>query len=237
VWLGTVLCARALATPPSVPPDLGRLAAYEQTLRANPTDLRTAATYRQAIIQAGQYDRAIDVFKNLVDRFPRLAEPHLNLAFAFIDKVPVSGKMRQAFLGRDAIDQLTKAIEIRPSPLAYYSRGLINLFYDALMFKRVPYGVADLERGFGMVHDRPLRPYHARFYVTMGDAYWKAKDTPRAKTVWKEGLQLFPDNIDLRRRVVREGKDLEWTVRDVIDPDRRVDTSLKDIWDDVDTLK
>lgn len=213
-----------------------RLLALESALKADPVSLQTGARYRQAIIDGGQYDRAIGLFRRILKQHPKSIEAHLNLAFACIDKVPDSGKIRQALLGKEAMDHLTAAIQIRPLPIAIFCRGLVNLFYDAVIFNRVRIGVADLARARDLQQQQPPRPYHARVYVSLGDGYWKLKDLTAARSVWSDGLARFPDDAELQKRMTRQGKQLEWTVRSALDPDNRVDTSLKEIWDDLPAL-
>ncbi len=57
----------------------------------------------------------------------------------------MSGSVRRALLGRDALDALTRAIAIEPTDLAYLIRGLVNLYYDQFVFHRTDKAVADLE--------------------------------------------------------------------------------------------
>ena len=201
----------------------------ETQLKADPGSLRTGARYRQLIIQGGLYDRAIALLRTLVDQHPQSVEAHMNLALACVDKVPVSGKIRQALLGREAIEHFTTSIKIRPTSVALYCRGLVNLFYDVLIFRRVAIGVADLEHARELHLQKAPRPYHARVYVSLGDGYWKLKNLARAKAVWSDGLARFPGNADLQARVAKTGKELEWMVRTALDPDNRVDTSLQEI--------
>jgi tetratricopeptide (TPR) repeat protein len=212
---------------------LERLASCERELRTDPGSLRKGAAYRQEAIATGQYDRAIGLTRDLAKRHPDLIEAQVNAALACIDKVPVSGKVRQALLGRDALDWLTRAIALRPTGLAYYCRGLVNLFYDALIFRRVPIGVADLQKALAIQRAEEPRAYHARTYISLGDGYWKLKDLLAARRTWEEGAARFPGDRELRERLTLRGKALEWKVRGALDPDHRVDTSLAEILDDL----
>ncbi len=97
------------------------------------------------MIETGRYDRSIKLFERLAKDPRGGANRFLNLALANVDKVPVSGSVRRALLGRDALDALTRAIAIEPTDLAYLIRGLVNLYYDQFVFHRTDKGVADLE--------------------------------------------------------------------------------------------
>lgn len=212
---------------------LRRLPLLEDELRADPGSLRKGADYRQAVIASGQYDRALALLRDLAKRHPRLPEAQMNAAFGCIDKVPVSGKIRQALLGREALDWLTRSIALRPTAVSYYCRGLVNLFYDAVIFNRVHIGVADLRQALNMQRAEPARPYHALTYIALGDGYWKLEDLAAARRVWREGASRFPEDPELRERLRLEGKGLAWKVRGALDPDHRMDTSLREIMDDL----
>src|SRR5436305_155565 len=135
-----VFCGNAVA---SVDPH--RLDDLETRLAQDPGNLRIAAEYRQLVIECGRYDRSIKLFERLAKDPRGGANRYLNLALANVDKVPVSGSVRRALLGRDALDALTRAIAIEPTDLAYLIRGLVNLYYDQFVFHRTDKGVADLE--------------------------------------------------------------------------------------------
>jgi hypothetical protein len=155
---------------------------------------------------------------------------HISLALAYVDKVPVVSPFRRIFLGRDAMRELTQAIAEEPSPLAYYIRGLIALFYPDAVFHRARGGIADLEHAREMLTDLSPHPSHARVYASLGDGYWKIHDLPKALSIWTDGVQKFPRNPDLRTRLASRGADLDRIVERALDPAVRVDTSLRELF-------
>ena len=76
-----------------------------------------------------------------------------------------------------------------------------------------------------------LRSYHVRAYISLGDGYWKMDDMAKAKAVWQEGQKLFPANAQLKARLSKDGDDLKTYIDDVLDPNKRVDTDLHEIWE------
>src|SRR3954468_6766234 len=98
--LGVVLTSGAVT--PAGPADVTRqLDDFETLLVQDPASLRTAAEYRQLIIETGHYDRSIRLFERLTHDPRGGANRYLNLALANVDKVPVSGSVRRALLGRE----------------------------------------------------------------------------------------------------------------------------------------
>ena len=130
----------------------------EQAVAADPENLKLGADYRQLAIAERAFDRSIDLFEKLAKRKGSGPGVQINLAFAYVDKVPTSGDIRRLYLGRDAMNALTRSIALRPTVLAYYVRGVINLFYNAFIFHRADKGVSDLTTALGMVDGRTPAP-------------------------------------------------------------------------------
>jgi tetratricopeptide (TPR) repeat protein len=229
--LALALALLTLATGGSRPAAASTtLDALESRVKSDPESLQTAAEYRQQVITDRAYDRAIALFEHLTKRPGAGAHSYLNLAFAYVDKVPVSGSVRQAFLGRDAIRALTRSIELVPSELAFFVRGLVNLYYDRAMFHRTDKGVADLEQAWRLaVTAHPGAPYLARILQTLGDGYFRLDQRDKARQTWRDGLALAPDNEPLRTRVEASEDQARAIVAHALDADVRVDTSLREL--------
>jgi tetratricopeptide (TPR) repeat protein len=209
------------------------LDAFEQRLSHDPENLRVAAEYRQLVIAVGSYDRAIKFLGGLAKQPGAGANAHLNLALAYVDKVPVSGVIRQAYLGRDAISALTRSIAIAPSEVAFFIRGVVNLYYDRAIFHRADKGVADLEEAKRLSSAHPQLEYVSRIFVSLGDGYWRLGRQAKAKQVWQEGITRFPDAELLRTRVSATDEKLQGIIAHAFDADVRVDTSLRELFPDM----
>ena len=200
--------------------------ALERAVAANPEDLKLAADYRQLVIAGRAFDRAIDLFEKLARRKGSGAGVQISLAFAYVDKVPTSGDIRRLYLGRDAMSALTRSIALHPTVLAYYVRGVINLFYNSFIFHRTDKGVADLTTALDMVTSGTPPPLVLRVYTALGDGYVRMQNVPKARAVWTTGLARFPGDAGLRSRLDAEGVALEDIVTTALTASRRLDTSL-----------
>ncbi len=206
---------------------LGKL---ESALSAEPDNIRFGSEYRQAVIQAKEYDRSIKFFEKLTADNQNASSAFLNYGFAYVDKIPASGAITQVILANTALSFFTKSIEIKPSWIALYTRGNSYLYWPKV-FGRAHLGVADLERAMAIQKaDGAKKGYHSRAFVSLGDGYWKMENIEKAKAIWKEGLSLFPDNPGLKARLSKDGDDLKAYIDDVLDPNKRVDTNLIEIW-------
>lgn len=205
------------------------LSALETALQTHPNDLKAGNDYRQAVIQTGQYDRALKFFEDLVARHPKAANARLNYGFAYVDKIPAAGAITQVILANNALTQFTEALQLEPSWIGFYTRGNSYLYWP-LIFNRAHLGVADLEQALRMQRAQKKQEHHVRVYITLGDGYWKLSQPAKASAIWKEGLDQFPENADLKARLSRHGEELQAIIDGAFDFTKRVSTSLDDLW-------
>lgn len=203
----------------------------ESRLAADPNDLKAANEYRQAVIQAGEYDRAIEFFKKLVTDHPQAACAWLNQGYAYVDKIPAAGSITQVILANNALTSFTRSIELERSWIALYTRGNSYLYWPKV-FGRGALAVADLEEAVAISKKEPKRPVHVRAWIALGDAYWRTDQPDKAKAAWKEALALFPGEPQLEARLARDGEELEAYIYEQLDPNRRVDTNLSPLWEE-----
>jgi tetratricopeptide (TPR) repeat protein len=203
----------------------------EAALAADPDNLRYASEYRHAVIRAGAYDRALDFFAKLVADHPGSAFAWLNYGYVYVDKMPSAGAITQVILANDALQQFTRSIELKASWIALYTRGNSYLYWPKI-FGRGPLAVADLERAVAISKSEPKRAYQAHAYAALGEAYWRTDQPERARATWEEGARLFPQDAVLKELLSRQGDDLEAYVADQVDRTKRVNTDLRELWED-----
>lgn len=233
------LCAAALVCAAIVAghaagqaPAGDQLEALERALQAQPDDLKAGNDYRMAVVQVNQlkvYDRAIAFFEKLVTANPNAPNAHLNYGFAYVDKIPAAGAITQVILANNALGEFTKSLELKPSWIGYYTRGNSYLFWPRI-FNRTHLGVADLQEAMKIQKGGPKHFYYGRVYVALGDGYWKMDNVDEAGKTWRAGLSEFPDNAALKARLSAQGDALKTLIDDAYDSNKRVDTSLKDLW-------
>lgn len=205
-----------------------RCAALEQRLTSEPENLAIAAEYRQLAIEANDVNRPIRFFERLAKRSPG-PNVYISLALAYVDKVPTSGDLRRLYLGRDAMAAATKSIERRPSVLAYYIRGLVNLYYNNFIFKRIPHGLADLQQALALVTSETPAALAARVYVSLGDGHWRIDERPKAREWWRRGLERYPADEVLKARLSADNEAVRRQVTEALYAGTRVDTSLREL--------
>ena len=207
------------------------LSKLESALETRPNDLKAGNDYREVVIRTGQYDRALKFFDGLVSRHPEAANAHLNYGFAYVDKIPAAGAITQVILANNGLTQFSEALKLERSWISFYTRGNSYLYWP-LIFNRANIGVADLEQALNIQRTQPKRSYHVRVYITLGDGYWKVDRHEKALAIWKEGLNAFPSNPDLKARLSNRGAQLQVIIDNAFDFTKRVDTNLQDLWRD-----
>ena len=217
------LVACAVVSPTA---DVSSLDQFERAVMADPENLQVAAEYRQHAIASADFDRPIAVLGTLSKRPNSGPNIHISLALAYVDKVPSSGDIRRLYLGRDAMSALTRSIALRPTVLAYFVRGVINLFYNSFIFHRTDKGVADLTRALAMANADTPPALVLSVSTALGDGYSRLESLAKAREVWAAGLAKFPDDAGLRTRLTKQGVELEDVVTTALTASRRMDTTL-----------
>ena len=216
------------------------LANFEMALTADPDNLRYGSDYRQVVIEHAKtthpkegspadFDRAVKFFENLTASHPTAANALLNYGFSYVDKIPAAGSITQVLLANNALTQFSKSISAKPSWIALYTRGNSYLYWPKI-FGRAQLGVNDLEAAYKLQAGQPTKSIHVRVFVSLGDAYWKTDQIEKAQAVWREGAKKFPNNKALKDRLEKEGESLRAYIEEVLDPNKRVDTDLKEVW-------
>ena len=201
----------------------------ELAINGDPENTRYASEYRQAVIRSKDFDRSLHFFEKAVVEHPNSANLHLNFGFAFVDKIPVAGSITQVILANNALNEFTKAVDLQPNWLTYYTRGESYLFWPKV-FNRSALGVADLQKALEVQKKGPRHSYYVKTYIALGDAYWKTDDLGKARAAWQEGLKEFPDNPELKTRLSLQGDALKAKIEDQFDPSKRVNTDLRELW-------
>ena len=201
----------------------------ELAVSGDPENTRYASEYRQAVIRSKDFDRSLHFFEKAVAEHPNSANLHLNFGFAFVDKIPAAGSVTQVILANNAVNEFTKAVDLQPSWLTYYTRGESYLFWPKV-FNRAAMGVADLQKAMEAQKKGPRHSYYVKTYIALGDGYWKTDDLAKARSTWREGLKKFPDNPELKSRLPLQGDELKAVIENQFDPNKRVNTDLRELW-------
>jgi tetratricopeptide (TPR) repeat protein len=217
------------------------ISAFEAALQADPDDMQAGSQYRQAWMRksikarpkegnTADFDKEISWFEKLVAAKGSSApNAYLNFGFSYVDKIPAAGSITQVILANTALTQFSKSIDLKPSWIALYTRGNSYLYWPKI-FGRAQLGVNDLEKAYAMQKGQGKKSYYVRVYISLGDGYWKTDNLEKAKAIWKEGAAMFPESQGLKDRLAKDGDALKEYIDNVLDPNKRVDTDLRELW-------
>lgn len=210
------------------------LADLEERLRDRPVRYAPASEYRARCATGGRHDRAIEFFKALVARHPDDMRLRIELASAYVDKIPtcrgITKSICQGSLARKSLGQLDEVIaRDRDSWVALFCRGMNHLHWPRVL-RHADDAVKDFNRCLQLQKRDPAgnaKPYYAHTHVALGDAYAKAKQYERAIAAWQEGLDLFPNSAELKERLaIKSHRAMLKFVERKRGLDRPVDTAL-----------
>ncbi len=159
-----------------------------------------------------------------------------NLAFAYIDKIPVVGPMGAGFLSKRSIEQFRTALEEDPDDwIANYGVGM-NYLHWPEYFEKNDTSIDYFERAITLQEQRPLRPSDILAYVRLGDALAKADAIAGARDAWLRGKARLGDHADLEERLAIEPAKLKAAVVAAYNPNNSIgaiDTDIAILWADV----
>lgn len=231
---GQMPAPRTSGSPPTTLPPAERellLASLEEQIALRPDDPALASKYRQQCVRMDEHPRSIGFFEGLVEQHPATPNLRLQLACAYVDKIPTCGGMAavvsKGTLARQALDQLTMVIEANGTwwP-AVYARAMNHLHWPRAL-RHSGAAARDFRACIALQTDggRPAgeRPYHVRSYIGLGDALAKDGHFRDARAAWRQGLDAFPGNADL---VERLGLSSSGAARDFVERARNLEQQI-----------
>jgi tetratricopeptide (TPR) repeat protein len=164
-----------------------------------------------------------------------MAALHLNLALAYVDKMPTAGLgiVGQGLLSNRSIHQLDLVLESDPSSwAAMYGRAMNHLHWPRMLL-HAPQAIAVFKTCLSLQSSVPvtgLRPHHLLPHLGLGDAYVKNGQIAEARETWQRALKLFPADPRLLRRLALDDDGLRKFVEDERGLAKPIDTDLSFVW-------
>ena len=221
------------AAPKLAPGELEKLLTeMEAALRGSFGGYQLASSYRSRCAAHDQHDRAVKFFQEIIAHAPSHQRARLELACAFVDKIPTCGGMAaivsKGTLARKSLDQLDSYLATDPNSwIGHYTRGMNHLHWPRAL-QHSGDAAKDFVRCVAMQEraGQP-KPFHVRAYLSLGDAYAKNRQLDKARPAWRQGLKAFPNSIELKDRLaIKDDKQLLKFVETQRSLDRPIDTDL-----------
>jgi len=220
----------------------GALAHLEMAVDGDPSDLRFGNDLRLWSVRSREYDRCIRFFERAVGARPTLPEPRLQLALAYVDKMPdhMMGIVGQGRLSKQSIAELTRVLA-DGEPLsneltewsALYAIGLNHLYWPKAL-RHAPASIEAFRRLIEFQKKMKVAgvpTYFVLAYLGLGDALVKDGRHDEAREVYLESRAIAPDDERLRKRLAAAD---DAALTDLVDQARglgiAIDTDLSILW-------
>lgn len=208
----------------------------EKRINENPGSLRLGNFYRASAVSVKLHDRPIKFLLGLVDHMP--APPNglrYNLAFAYIDKIPVVGPMGAGFLSKRAIKQFQTVLDKEPNDwIANYGIGM-NYLHWPDYFEKNDDSMHYFEKCLEIQTPQAKRPYFVLTSIRLGDAYAKSGQVAKARDAWRAGLKEFPGFSDLTSRLALSDAETLSIIKEMYNPNNsigEINTDVSILWVD-----
>ncbi len=231
-WLGLRLAARAESDEA-----LGHL---EVATRMAPADLRLGNDLRLACIRFGAWDRSIAFFEALAASEPEVPETSLQLALAYVDKMPdnMLGIVGQGKLSKMSIARLLPILR-DPDSLsretrwaALYALGMNHLYWPKAL-GHAPSAVEAFARCVEVQKSdfEGTQRFFLLPYLGLGDALVKAGRHDEARAAWREARMILgrEDRLDARL-AIEDDADLTDRIDAIRGLGIAIDTDLAVLW-------
>jgi tetratricopeptide (TPR) repeat protein len=205
----------------------------EEKIRRRPRHPELANRYRFECVESRYYDRSIEFFRSLIRERGPLPALRLQLALAFVDKIPslTGDVMGQGSLAKESLNELALVEEQFPRSYAvHYITGMNHLYWPANL-KHFDDAVRCFESCLEIQAERAaagrgLEPHHAEVYAGLGDAHVKGKRFGEARRAWTAGLAHFPGDERLRECLALDDAALAERIHKERGLAERIDTRL-----------
>ncbi|MFN8671834.1 MAG: tetratricopeptide repeat protein [Candidatus Sericytochromatia bacterium] len=123
-----------------------------------------------------EYDKLEKLLKKEISLFPNYDYPYVRYGEYFIDKKDYT----------KAIELIKKSIELnKENNYAYFLLG--KIYYEQKEFEKA--------KNYFYISQK-LNPVGSNYYYYLGDIYYKQGDLKKAEKFLRDGVELFPDDIE-----------------------------------------
>jgi tetratricopeptide (TPR) repeat protein len=210
------------------------LDALENRLRENPGSMELGNFYRASAVSVKLQDRPIRFLVGLEGSLPEPPDGlRYNMAFAYIDKIPVVGPMGAGFLSKRAIKQFQLVLDKEPEDwIANYGIGM-NYLHWPEYFEKNDDSMRYFEKCIELQKNQSKRPYFVLTFIRLGDAYAKVGQVAKAREAWRAGLEVFPDFSDLTSRLALSDAETASIIKEMYNPNNsigEINTDVGILW-------
>lgn len=161
-----------------------------------------AAAIWQRAAKEGLTDALVARFEQLAAADPTDPAKRVDLGNAYLQKVFAAGGGPMAGVWAVKADKaFDAALELDPQHWeARFTKAVSLSFWPAALGKQAM-AIQEFETLLGQQSTGAPRPEHAQTYLFLGNVHQSSGSIQKALDTWRRGLELFPDNEELRARI------------------------------------
>jgi len=153
--------------------------------------------------ETGNLDQAITELEQRAASDPQRAEYAATLGQAYLKKCAgIEDVREQAILAMKADQLLEAALGLDPSNWEARFTKAVGMSYWPMQLNKGQEVIEQFQTLIQQQEAQPPQPQFSRPYLWLGDQYQKAGYPDYAAQVWQRGAALFPENSELKRKLV-----------------------------------
>jgi tetratricopeptide (TPR) repeat protein len=190
----------AVQTPPPA-----EVAITIETAMAQLCDPEATYAQRTAIWEkvnkAGMLDAVVKSMEERAAREPNNPDVKVDLGNAYLQEVFAASPMSKGKWAMKANDSFDAALELNPEHWeARFTKAVSLSNWPAFLGKQSQ-AISEFETLIKQQNAGPKKDEHAQTYLYLGNMYQGTGSVAKAIEAWQKGLELFPDNADLKQHI------------------------------------
>jgi tetratricopeptide (TPR) repeat protein len=154
------------------------------------------------IRESGKLDEAIALLEARAEEFSNDPDAQVDVASAYVQKIFEVGEGPEAGLWATKADRsLDRALELDDHHWNARFSKAIGLSFWPPIFGKQREAISHFNTLIQQQESGPVESRHSQSYLLLGNLYAQSGDIKEAEAVWKKGLGLFPDDLDLQSKL------------------------------------
>lgn len=151
---------------------------------------------------AGMTDALVAAMEQRVEREPNNPDLRLDLGRAYLQKTFAAGNGPMAGVWATKADKaFDTALELDPQHWEARFQKAVSLSFWPAPFGKQGVAIGEFQTLIAQQDAGPKEAHHAHTYFFLGNMYQETGAMDKAVETWQKGLDLFPDNKELKKQL------------------------------------
>ncbi|HTF88606.1 MAG TPA: hypothetical protein VK843_09355 [Planctomycetota bacterium] len=151
--------------------------------------------------KAGLTDALVKSIEERAAREPNNPDLRVALGNAYLQELFVSGEMSKGKWAMKADSAFDAALELNPEHWEARFTKAVSLSHWPPIFGKQGQAIAEFETLIKQQNAGAKQNEHAQTYIYLGNMYQGSGSVAKAIEAWQKGLDIFPDNAELKQHI------------------------------------